>query len=239
MAQLKPTWSDLSPDGKLLAYFASNRHGYDGKKLRGFEDSWTAISRPPYFSPLAVFPSQGTWHGGGTFPDNRTFHLEGYASFYDRDNTPWLDHPPKYHPLYPPTGIATEYIPSKFSDYPDIGSTSQLRKIKSGWKVIQFATRENSIVIYSKKHPSRTENLLEHQIFSDIDDPYHYELEKRGKITPLENVDWADYDHRGRLVYAKGGTLWARLENGGHRQLADFTNRTFRKLPPPDDALQW
>ncbi|MGD9783729.1 MAG: hypothetical protein AB7E80_04810 [Hyphomicrobiaceae bacterium] len=34
---------------------------------RANQGSWTAISRPPFFSALAVWPSFGTWTGGGYF----------------------------------------------------------------------------------------------------------------------------------------------------------------------------
>ncbi len=48
---------DLSPDGKLLIYFVlkANRvhpdYGY----------TWTAISKPPYFTALALWKELGTW----------------------------------------------------------------------------------------------------------------------------------------------------------------------------------
>jgi len=38
-----------------------------GGEPRRLGDSWTAISRPPYFSALAIWPSIGRWTGGGTF----------------------------------------------------------------------------------------------------------------------------------------------------------------------------
>ena len=49
--------SHLSPDGRLFVYFAANwktRHG-----------TWTAISRPPYFTALALWHKGDTWGGGG------------------------------------------------------------------------------------------------------------------------------------------------------------------------------
>lgn len=32
--------------------------------------TWTAVSKPPYFTALAVWPSLGTWSGGGRFDDD-------------------------------------------------------------------------------------------------------------------------------------------------------------------------
>ena len=50
---------DLSPNGRRLVYFASN-----GK------DTWTAISNPPVLTALALWPSDGTYGGGGLFTSN-------------------------------------------------------------------------------------------------------------------------------------------------------------------------
>jgi hypothetical protein len=43
---------------------------YDGVP-RAAMGSWTAISTPPYFSALAIWPSIGRWTGGGAFASER------------------------------------------------------------------------------------------------------------------------------------------------------------------------
>jgi len=40
------------------------------------EGVWTAVSRPPYFSALAIWPCHGHWTGGGWFEDDRTICLQ-------------------------------------------------------------------------------------------------------------------------------------------------------------------
>lgn len=42
--------------------------------------TWTAISSPPYFSALAIWPSHGTWTGGGVFRSSRE------AIIFERDD---------------------------------------------------------------------------------------------------------------------------------------------------------
>jgi hypothetical protein len=42
------------------------------RKVKG---SWTAVSTPPYFSALAIWPSFGRWTGGGTFRADRDILL--------------------------------------------------------------------------------------------------------------------------------------------------------------------
>lgn len=50
---------DLSPAGDLLLYFAANYR----KPLY----SWSAISRPPFLTALAMWPKGDGWGGGGHF----------------------------------------------------------------------------------------------------------------------------------------------------------------------------
>jgi hypothetical protein len=50
---------DLSPDGDLLLYFAAN--------YRDPYYSWSAISRPPFLTALALWPKGDGWGGGGHF----------------------------------------------------------------------------------------------------------------------------------------------------------------------------
>lgn len=67
--------SDLSPDGKYFIYFAMN-----GKWASEAKRAWTAISRAPYLSALAVFPKGDCWHGGGLWTNAKTYWLnDGYG----------------------------------------------------------------------------------------------------------------------------------------------------------------
>jgi hypothetical protein len=50
--RIYPEKCDLSPDGNLLVYFA---HKFSSRAIdRGYSDSWTAVSRPPFFTALAL-----------------------------------------------------------------------------------------------------------------------------------------------------------------------------------------
>jgi hypothetical protein len=52
---------DLSPSGEKLIYLAAN---YGSKKR---PSTWTAVSRPPYLTALAMWENYGAWGGGGLF----------------------------------------------------------------------------------------------------------------------------------------------------------------------------
>lgn len=63
---------DLSPDGRHFLYFM-----LDGQWQTEARGSYTAISRPPYFTAVALYPQGDTWGGGGHFVDGRTVFLGG------------------------------------------------------------------------------------------------------------------------------------------------------------------
>ena len=67
--------SDLSPDGKHLIYFAMNGKWHD-------IGSWTAISKAPYSSELALFSKDDCWNGGGLFESAHSYWLNDLNNGY-------------------------------------------------------------------------------------------------------------------------------------------------------------
>src|SRR5688572_9568297 len=52
--------SDLSPDGALLVYFAS-KFDRVTRSDRHYTNAWTAVSRPPWLTALALWPKGDCW----------------------------------------------------------------------------------------------------------------------------------------------------------------------------------
>lgn len=62
----------LSPDGRHFMYSV-----YDGRDPMGIGDVYTVVSRPPYFTALALFAHHTIWNGqGGRFLGNGHFLVE-------------------------------------------------------------------------------------------------------------------------------------------------------------------
>lgn len=62
-----PAKCDLSPNGNLFSYFAGKFRPGD------VAQSWVAISRPPYFTALSLWPEDSTWGGHTAFLNNGAF----------------------------------------------------------------------------------------------------------------------------------------------------------------------
>jgi hypothetical protein len=63
----------LTPDGTLFAYFATK---YRGPKTRGVDYAWTAVSKLPWLTALALWPQAETWGGRARFVDNQTLIID-------------------------------------------------------------------------------------------------------------------------------------------------------------------
>jgi len=50
--------SDLSPDGQLFLY-AARKAETPERRASDYTHKWTAISKPPYFTALALWPTGG------------------------------------------------------------------------------------------------------------------------------------------------------------------------------------
>jgi hypothetical protein len=58
---------DLSPSGKRLIYFAA--------KYKAPYATWTAVSRPPFLTAVAMWPNGDAWGGGGLFTKEKEIPL--------------------------------------------------------------------------------------------------------------------------------------------------------------------
>jgi hypothetical protein len=238
---------DLSPSGKLLVYFAANY------KLPYF--SWTAVSKPPFLTALALWPKGDCWGGGGLFEKERKLRL----NHGDHEMT-----------------LADGFtVPSKFSVekqvvYAGRGEDSpvfDMRLNRDGWKNVQTGEeimRELSASVFVEFKPAivwsktgaasrgRYELQMHIRGIKERDGPW-YILDHLVKDTTdgatiaLERTDWADWCHSGDLLFAKDGGLF-RLgfsREGVLNELADaklvidLNDRAFTELVAPAEAKQW
>lgn len=95
----------LSPNGRLFVYFAM-KYGRVNTE-QGYEQTFTAVSRPPFLTALAMWPQGDTWGGGGRFIDNSTLRLAygangtSYPGIADTQiyMAPYRDAHPDHRPL--------------------------------------------------------------------------------------------------------------------------------------------
>jgi hypothetical protein len=218
---------DLSADGSLFVAFVRGSSG----PSQGNADSWVAISRPPWFTALAVWFVGGTYYTGGLFRDGYTLSVGWDAQPPDQGHLPkWLK----------TTRELPTYI-DRTSDWPD--RTIWLnRLIRDGWKRSEGVEPER----WERPSPSG-ERTLAMVIHSDTD--FHryggrYEIEylirdvNRAEAS-LGLATWADWDQQGRLVLTPDGRLMQWEPSKTLTELADFNDQEPDPQPAPDWATQW
>lgn len=100
----------LSPDGTLFVYFAM-KHGHIDE-ASGYRVTFTAVSKPPYLTALAMWPEGSTWGGGGRFTAPRTlrlaYSLGGTSHPGVAPTTIYMAPLPAPHPRHLPLGLKIE-----------------------------------------------------------------------------------------------------------------------------------
>ncbi len=220
---------DLSPDGSLFVYFAAQQ----GNPDVSYEGTWTAVSRPPWFTALALWPKGDTWGGGGLFTGDRELWIRhGRVGV-----VPHEDHKPSGLTITTASPELGEDVPAdeglahygwtrvsrlKVSyDSPQDGNFDVVkphlwqRPVAGGSGVLQW---------------QRTfEGMKEVSAFAIVDGASRHEL---------SGAEWADVDVDRGVVFARDGCLF-RVVDGTERQIADFNNHIAHPTKSPDWARRW
>jgi hypothetical protein len=214
---------DLSPDGSLLIYFAA--------KYKGALQSWTAISRPPWFTAVAVWPKGDGWNGGGQFVGPKEIALNH------------LSHESAPHSEFT-AGCARFKVRNLATSRGEDGPIWPEILKRDGWMVENGSALET----WSKPHPRFPVKLT--MSIESIGDPnsswyvIHYGIfDSTGAVVfDLGWLDWADWGNRGDLLFAREGRLFRlpvkRGKVGSEKLLSDFNADRFESIQAPDVALR-
>lgn len=256
---------DLSPDGRLLVYFAARQSAQSPG-----ETTWTALSRPPYLTALSLWFKGDTWSGGGLFENNNHLKLnEGGAR----------------HHLDPASAKPNIKVSSLETAQGEDGPIELLRLRRDGWQLRQeMETRNGSLqtdwelaaldpthrdVLIQAVRALRKQYYAGSKVFRTeqpriiqrhIDKGGRFVLQKKafllglslvelfevlgelsGPRPALTGTDWADCDtERERVVFARSGRIYAWQPGLTEPlKLADFNAKRFEKIPAPDWAKKW
>lgn len=249
---------DLSADGTLLALFCAS--------FRKPLFSWTAITRPPYVAPLALWPKGDCWGGGGLFEGGalKLNHGSGVAG----ENTLKLD--PAFRL---PAHLSMQPLSMPLGQGED-DPLRVLRMERDGWQWIGAKpgphirqTKSNVYRLFDKPFVARRQ-IPGHQpgpLFLQLQ--HHAIAENQGRwyletaqivdgenkmLMDLGRVDFADLDPGGDVLYGAKGCLyrlpltqWAGSEQGksdsapAPLRVADLNGQRFEIVSAPQRAKVW
>jgi hypothetical protein len=205
---------DLSPDGALMVYFA----GY-----RGQFRTWTAISRPPYFTALALWPKGDAWGGGGQFDSASELRLNHWSSqmgLADGFSTPkWL--------TIKPFGTGWGEDDPIWAERLERDGWTQ---VSADWPWIwekECGPHTLQMIIRGIKETNGPWYICEHAVVD----------RNTGTTYEIGRSDWADWDRNGDLLFAADGCLYRDFRDP--RLLIDLNDRVFRELAAPPEFQRW
>jgi len=230
-----PERCDLSYDGDLLVYFAGN--------WCGAFSTWTAVSRPPYFTALALWPKGDTWGGGGRFVTERLIAL---------------DHNENHMTMAEGFKLGKNF---RVTLLDRVTHAAVVDGPKQGWRLHEPGSYDRTAQVFSpprrfrQAHPRRQGIVLEHELrLYGRGVPGHEGstfrvLDANQVLRTLPGPDIANWDSSGDLLASYDGKLFrislkhacapSRDPLGGARLLADFAPLTFSLVQAPASALKW
>jgi hypothetical protein len=239
---------DLSPAGFKFIYFAANwKEPYQ---------SWTAISRPPWLTAVALWPKGDAWGGGGEFMSETSVQLNHPMYQMKLADGFTLPRHVRVAPLGPRSGGG--------EDFPLYARLLE----RGGWSVVdrgkahehdqdgEVRFRYDPPFVARRPNPRASRNAPElrmvlHGMGERAGRWYaldHALVDAKGAETTLARTDWADWDDTGDLLFAKGGELFrvpfrparARpIDVADARSIADFSALHFTARESPLDARRW
>ncbi|HEX5108590.1 MAG TPA: hypothetical protein VFV95_09100 [Vicinamibacterales bacterium] len=219
--------SDLSSDGAVFAAFVRQSGG------RGASDTWVALSRPPYFTALALWFIGGTYYTGAFFPQPGTLWL-GFM----KEQPPDVGHTPAWLSIAPPRDVPYIDGSSEWTER----TVHFNRLLRDGWRLLD---KEPFATLWEHRHPKEPMTLTMIHTFDDFRSfggPYVVEYTVRrdgGPEHTLGQATWADWDQRGRLVLAQRGRLLTWDATRGLETIADLNDQAPDPQPAPEWATRW
>jgi hypothetical protein len=236
---------DLSPEGDLLLYFAANYR-------RPFY-SWSAISRPPFLTALALWPKGDGWGGGGHFLSKNRIALNHRAGEMVLAGNSAL-----------PRRVTVEPF-GKRSGWGEDNPIWSERLKRDGWTLVSYPTAKKEKwgakvwiefkppITWRKPNPVYPKRYaLEMSILGlkERDGPMylteHSVVRNRDEVDNIGRTDWADWSQSGDLLFAMDGCLYrvpCKDESLAHLEdavkVADFTRLRFENREAPQEARRW
>jgi hypothetical protein len=239
---------DLSEDGERLIYFAANY------RARHPLQTWTAVSRPPYFTALALWQKGDAWGGGGLFPSQ---------------NEILINHPAESLVLADGAQIPRDVkvLPLANAGRGEDAPIVRERMSRDGWVLMQeghwVEDRSNAGTSWTadpaetwhRVHPRRPQDcalqMRTHGIHELQGSWYvtSYELVNRAGqvVRDLGRADWADWDSSGDLLLARAGKMFRTTVGSdgsldlyaAERELIDLSGLVFEAREPVPEATRW
>jgi len=180
--------SDLSPYGEYMIYFAAKF------KMIVDQYSWTALSKPPYYSALAIWKKEDTYDGGGYFESTRKIYISQTRKNLEFEAKTNLD------------GVEFNY---KLKDFP-FDNILYKRMLRDGWKWSKDNARnlENADVQIIKRISEDSQLVQLGFRLTNYKYTWKTIIKHKSKTIDLKEFDNVDANINGRIIMSKNGCIY-------------------------------
>lgn len=241
---------DLAPDGEGLVYFAAS--------FRQPFYSWTAISKPPFFTAIALWPKGDCWGGGGLFESNmllRLNHQSSQSKLADGFVLPRRFRITSFG-AHSGRGEDDPVMSTRLSrdGWTESGTQSTVidnykRASRFGWLFDPPLVSEKSVRVHKRTSFTLRKSL--HAV-NEYQGRWYVEtaelIDQTNRVLhTFGRIDWADFDHNGDVIFGKGGCLFrlvspATQSYGGAfapQLIVDLNAMEFEPVAPSAWARNW
>jgi hypothetical protein len=222
--QIYPQKCDLSPDGRWLLYSA-----LDGRATWPAGTTYEAVSRLPWLHALAA------WNAGTTY--TRGLRFVARSEGIDVGDPDVGDPAALLRRWGLAPNLAEQFCVERRRGWTE-AADSEPRHPSDAWDERRRARME-------KARPGGGWTLRlggAHAAFRDgphAHDPPAYALESAHDVHPLEGVQWADWDARGRLLLVTAGARLAIHDDPGRLGAPAWEHDLSAYRPAPEPAPAW
>lgn len=230
---------DLSPSGDRMVYLAANN--------KAPLYAWTAVSRPPFLTALALWGNCGTWGGGGLFERDRVLALNSGGGLKPEDG------------FRLPKGFVVKPI-ATWAGRGEDDPIRTRRMLRDGWTLEDEGTageyRSTGRFRWEFMRPQRWSKprrslKLERRVLGigERNGPWYTTEhrvygEKGDVVLDLGSSDWADWSHSDELLFARDGQVFHAVfgkngDLGVPERLIDLRPLRFEAVAPIAEALTW
>ena len=218
--------ADLSPDGRHLIYNAATHN-----PGHAVASSYVAISKPPFFTAIALYPTPGFDEGGGLFLDNRRFWAGAFGKVAGGED------------LLRSNGLRR--VPTFPAELRSTGRADTPWMQRNGWQTAGYEAQRDAYVWTWNKplapgwalRQTLTRGLRAHRA-----GPHGNWIWSGYAVLGPDGggdlrVDWADA-WQGELLFARDGCLYRQPPGGSSRQIADLNANRFRPVRAPYQGVE-
>ncbi len=221
-----PGKSDLSPYGNYLIYFAAKFKDETNKY------AWTAISKPPYLTAIALWKQNDTFDGGGLFESTRKIYL----------NINKEDAKPEIFPES--QGLKITYKGSKTFFRNDI-EAARMRRDHWKWSNDKTKNLQKADVQITKQIKDFSIIHLGKRKATNFEYSWNSFIDYRGELLNFDGYKNMEVTQNGRIVLTRDGCIYSIDDLGNYlstkkmKLVADLNANKPYEMVAPADMTKW